>query len=203
MTRPLKEEMAARFRFLLGVTRSEDIGKGIARFVAFLVGFFGPLLAFLEVGPHFVLLDERIYYRLAYGLLACTALSFAVGPLNRMFRPYSVGVSVLARFGFSIPVVSGLFTAALLVNSMGQPSVRVRDLACLAKRATYGRQRIYYVRVRPWEGSDRAVEVSVPPAVFAGTCPGGDVRITTATGPLGVEWIQQIGVLPLPSGSRP
>lgn len=196
MPLPLRQEMGARFRMLLGVRRPEDTPKGVTRFVAFLVVFFGPMLAFLKVGPHYVLLDERIYYQLAYGLIACTIASFAVGSLNRMLRPWGLVPGLLARFGFSIPVVAGFFTAVVLVNGVGNPASRVRSLACLGKRATYGQRPDYYVRVRPWGAVDREVEVNVPGAVFAATCPGGNVLITTGLGRLGIEWIRRIDVAP-------
>ena len=49
-------------------------------------------------------------------------------------------------------------------------------------------------RIRPWNNSDREVEVEVPRPVFGTTYVGVDLRVTTGVGRLGGEWVRRIDV---------
>jgi hypothetical protein len=192
-TRP--EESRMNLRFLLGIRRPEETRKRVLQSVGFLFCFFAPLLFFLYIGSKYVLLDERLYYRLLYVIVILFFVSFAIPALNKMLSSYPLWMNLAARLGFCLPVVAALFSLALTFNCVKNNSVRTRELACLGKRTTLGSNPSYYVRIRPWNNSDREVEVEVPRLVFAATYLGVDLRVTTGVRRLGGEWIRQIDVV--------
>jgi hypothetical protein len=112
-----------------------------------------------------------------------------------MLGGYPLWMNLAARLGFYVPVVAALFSLALAFNCVKDKSVRTRELACLGKGPTFGSNPSYYVQIRPWNNSDREVEVEVPRQVFAATHLGTDLQLTTGVGRLGGEWIRRIDVV--------
>lgn len=182
-------------RILLGIRSPDETGKRVAQFVVFLICFFGPLVAFLRVGSSYVLLDENLYFGLLYVLGFFFVASYSMPALKRWLRDWPPLARLLARIGWCMPVVAAVFVVALAVNCVNVTTMQTRDVACLAKRASFGSKPVYYVRVRPWPDKTRDVEIAVPRQVFGVLRVGGGVRITTGVGRLGVEWIRRVDAL--------
>ncbi len=142
-TRP--EKSSANLRFLLGIRHPEETRMRVLQFVGFLFCFFAPLLFFLYIGSKYVLLDERLYYGLLYVIVILFFISFSIPAFNKMLGSYPLWMNLSARLGFCLPVVAALFSLALTLNCAKNNSVRTRELACLGKRTTLGRNPSCYV----------------------------------------------------------
>lgn len=187
------EERKERFRELLDIRRPEETKQKVLQFVAFLIFFFGSLVLFLRVGSMYLLLDEYLYFGLLYALPVFLLATFLVPNLRELNR-YPVVFNIFGRLGICIPAVALVFSLVMILNGAFNDSVQTRVVTCLGKRASFGKNPVYYVRARPWSDSERAVEIDVPKQVFSETHEGTSLKITTGIGRLGLEWIRRIDV---------
>lgn len=183
------EERRQRLYQLLDIHRPEESKQKVFELFLWLVYIFAPALLFLRILPKYRLLDDLLYLWLLYAIPAFFLLTFLV-PKFRDLRRFPFVVNLLGRLGLCIPAVTLVFSLLMIVNCAGDKSSQTRTVVCLAKRATKGSHPSYYMRTKPWNETERDVEVDVPEFVFSDTPSGTQFQITTGKGKLGIEWIR-------------
>ena len=183
-------ERKQRLYLLLDIHRPEETKQKVFELFLWLVYIFAPPLLFLRILPKYPLLDDRLYLWLLYAIPAFFLLTFLI-PMFRDLRRLPLVVNLLGRLGLGIPAIALVFSLLMIVNCAGDKSSQTKTVACLAKRATGGSHPSYYIRTKPWNETEREVEVDVPEAVFDGTPDGAQFQMTTGKGKLGIEWIRR------------
>jgi hypothetical protein len=188
------EERKRRLYKLLDIHRPEETKQRVFELFLWLVYIFAPLLLFLDILPKYPLLDDRLYLWLLYVVPAFFLLTFLI-PTFRDLRRFPLVINLLGRLGLCIPAIALVFSLLMIVNCAGDDSSQTRTVVCLAKRATRGSQPSYYIWTKPWNETERDVEVDVPASVFSGTPSGAQFQMTTGRGKLGIEWIRRFDSL--------
>jgi hypothetical protein len=184
------EERKERFYLLFDIHRAEETKLKVFEVLLWYVYFLAPLFLFGRILPAYPLLDDRLYFGLAYALPVCFLATYLI-PVFKDLRRYPLIMNVLGRIGCCIPAVALIFSFMVIVNCAGDSSSETRTVVCLAKRASRGSHPSYYIQTTPWSDSSTTVEVDVPESVFSETPSGGQFQITTGKGKLGIEWIRR------------
>jgi len=187
------EERKQRFRELLDIHSPEETKRKILEAIVWLACIFVPLLLFLRLGPMYPLLDDRLYLGLLYALPFFFLATYSI-PLFRGLRRFPLLINLAGRLGLCIPAIALLFSLLLMLNCALDRSIQVRTVICLEKRVTHGSGPSYYIRVRPWSGNDRTIEVDVPESLYQEIPVGANFQLTTGRGELGIEWIRHLDV---------
>lgn len=188
------EERKQRFYELLDIHRPEETKQKVVELFLWLVYIFAPLLLFLRILPKYPLLDDRLYLWLLYAIPVFFSLTFLI-PMFGDLRRFPLAFNLLSRVGLCIPAIALVFSILMIVNCAGDISNQTRVVACLAKRATRGNHPSYYIRTKPWNETERDIEVDVPESVYSNTPSGAEFQITTGKGNLGIEWIRRFDSL--------
>jgi len=188
------EERKQRLYELLDIHRPEETKQKVFELFLWLVYIFAPLLLFLRILPKYPLLDDRLYLWLLYAIPAFFSLTFLI-PMFRDLRRFPLVVNLFGRVGLCIPAIALVFSLLMTVNCAGDNSSQTRTVVCLAKRAIRGSHPSYYIRTKPWNETERDVEVDVPESVFSDTPSGAQFQMTTGEGKLGIEWIRRFDSL--------
>jgi hypothetical protein len=186
------------FRAFLGVGPDERAAPKAFVFAAWIVLLAGSYFLFSFVGPRYVLLDGDLYLWSIATVPVFLLISFLL-PLRTLagLKRYPLGANIAGRLGFFLPGIFLLVAAVLAVNGALDRTSHSRVVTCLGRRATLGKQKTYYVRVKPWESSAEEVELDVPLDVYSNCVGGAALQLTTGKGSLGLEWIRRVEISPL------
>lgn len=168
-------------------------GSGdIVKTVVWAVWFFGSLILAVYAIRRYPLLDDRVYLVLLVAVPVFFAATFLAPQLKELNR-FPVWMNVSGRLGaFSIPAVALLGAFMLILNCWPHQNEQIKVLSCVGKRATRERQPIYYIRVVPWNYSEREVDLSVSKELYAKISDESLVRLVIGEGKLGLQWVRSV-----------
>lgn len=193
--RARSEQIRRGFRAFLGVGRNERMAPKARVFAAWVVFLTGSYYLFSFVGPRYVLLGSGHYLWSIAAVPVFILASFLL-PLRTLadLKRYPLWANLAGRVGFFLPGVFLLIAGVLAANGALDRTSHSRVVTCLSRRETLGKQRTYYVRVRPWENSTKEIEVDVPKDVYVKSGEGAALQLTTGKGGLGLEWIRRVEI---------
>jgi hypothetical protein len=189
------ERIHRGFRAFLGVGPDERIGPKAFVFASWLVLFIGSYFLFSYVGPRYELLDGDSYFWLIVTMPVLLLISFLI-PLSTLadLNRYPLWANIAGRLGFCLPGIFLLAAAVLAANGSLDRTSNSRVVTCLGRRVTLGREKTYYVRVKPWEGSAKEVELDVPLDIYSKCVGGTSLQLTTGNGRFGLEWVRRVEI---------
>ena len=182
-------DLPALFGFGPGVNRTRMVLWNLGGLA---VIFGGPLLALAAIPRYPWVVGNRFWWGCAAAVVAGALLSLVIFR-RRWPKGLSATAKVLASFGWSLCSVCLLFGVVAFANGR-HSTPAVRDVICVRKHHSRGRQIHYYLDVLAWPGSDDTAIVDVPQAVYDAAQPPAVVQLRTERGWLGIEWLAGVSV---------
>lgn len=183
-------DLPALFGFGPGVNRTRMV---LCNLGGLAVIFGGPLLALAAIPRYPWIVGNRFWWGCVAAIVAGGLLSLVIFR-RRWPKSLPTAAKILASLGWSLGSVFLFFGVIAFANGR-HSTPAVRNVPCVSKHHSRGRQIHYYLDVRAWPGSDETAIIDVPEAVYDAVQPPAVVQLRTERGWLGIEWLEGIGVV--------